>query len=397
MYILYVFLITIPVLTVVALLMTERGHDLKRTVQFFISGFDLGFKPGEIFFLWKIARTTKLEDPTALFWSLPVLDQSTAEIVQRARQTGTDTDESTQRLLSRLYAYRTKMELDHSKKKLGVESTRDMLINQKVRILLRGVGVFTSRVVRNTSRSLVLDYPSNPSLQATSIPWVGKTISVYFWRHDDAGYVFETTIVPDPVSDGKAVIHVSHTNELIRSQKRKSIRAKCSIGAQLYLVKPQDQLESALEPEPGMKCRIDDLSEDGAMILIGGKAVKNMKIKLQFMVHDVLIVMAGIIRAVEYNENTNQSRIHFECEELNPRMKNAVLTFVYNVLPEEEKQELDAIRLTEEDGLAEAESSQPPQLESSDNDIVLSETKPYQDIESMPDLPELPDFASKKN
>lgn len=396
MYILYVFLITIPVLAVVALLMTERGHDIKRTIQFVISGLDLGFKPGEILFLWKIARTTELEDPTALFWSLPVLDQCTAEIVQRARQTGTDTDESTQHLLSRLYAYRTKMELDHSKKKLGVESTRDMLINQKVRILLRGVGVFTSRVVRNTSRALVLDYPSNPSLQATSIPWVGKTVSVYFWRHDDAGYVFDTTVIPDPVSDGKAVIHVSHTNELVRSQKRKSIRAKCSISAQLYLVKPEQQLESALEPEPGMKCRIDDLSEDGAMVLIGGKAVKNMKIKIQFMVHDVLIVMAGIIRAVEYNETANQSRIHFECDELNPRMKNAVLTFVYNVLPEEEKQELDAIRLTEEDGLADAESPEPSQPGSLQEESAAPGTEMQPDIETMPELPDLPDFASKK-
>ncbi len=386
----------IPVLAITALLMTERGHDIKKGVQFIISGLDLGFKPGEIHFLRKIARTTDLEDPTALFWSLPVLDQCTAEIVQRARQTGTDTDESTQRLLSRLYAYRTKMELDHSRKKLGVESTRDMLINQKVRILLRGVGVFTSRVVRNTSRSLVLDYPSNPSLQATSIPWVDKTISVYFWRHDDAGYVFDTTVIPDPVSDGKAVIHVSHTNDLVRSQKRKSIRAKCSINAQLYLVKPDQPLESALEPEPGMKCRIDDLSEDGAMVLIGGKAVKNMKIKIQFMVHGVLIVMAGIIRAVEYNEAANQSRIHFECDELNPRMKNAVLTFVYNVLPEEEKQELDAIRLTEEDGLADAEPEDSPRTGDMQGEADSAGTGIQLDIETMPELPELPDFASKK-
>ncbi len=393
----YVFLILIPILAIVALMMTERGHDVKKTFQFFISGLDLGFKPGEIMFLRKIAHTTNLEDPTSLFWSLPVLDQCTAEIVQRARQTGTDNDESTQHLLSRIYAYRTRMELEHSKKKLGVESTRDILINQKVRILLRGTGVFTSRVVRNTSRSLVLDYPANPTIQATSIPWAGKTISVYFWRHDDAGYVFETTVIPDPVSEGKAVIHVAHTNSLLRSQKRKSIRAKCMISAQLYLVKPEEQLETALEPEPGMKCRIEDLSEDGAMVLIGGKAVKNMKIKLQFMVHDVLIVMAGIIRAVEYSEQLNQSRIHFECEELNPRMKNAVLTFVYNVLPEEEKQELDAIRLTEEDGLADADQPDPQEPGESEKSINPDEEAAVVDVDSMHELPDLPDFANKKS
>lgn len=397
MYVLYVFLIVIPILAIVALMMTERGHDIKKTLQFIISGLDLGFNPGEIMFLWKIARTTKLEDPTALFWSLPVLDQCMAEIVQRARQTGTDNEESTQHLLSRIYAYRTRMELEHSKKKLGVESTRDILINQKVRILLRGTGLFTSRVVRNTSRALVLDFPANPSIPATSIPWLGKTISVYFWRHDDAGYVFETTVIPDPISEGKAVIHVSHTNSLLRSQKRKSIRAKCAINAQMYLVKPEETLESALEPEPGMKCRIEDLSEDGAMVLIGGKAVKNMKIKLQFMVHDVLIVMAGSIRAVEFNESLNQSRIHFECEELNPRMKNAVLTFVYNVLPEEEKQELDAIRLTEEDGLADAEHPDLSEADASRDNKIPTDPDEVYDVDSMQELPDLPDFASRKS
>lgn len=391
MYILYVFLILIPILAVVALLLTERGGSLKKTINFFTSGFDLGFKLSQILFLWKIARQTELDDPTSLFWSLPVLDKSIAEIVQRARQTGMENDESTQRLLSRLYAFRTKMELEHSKKKLEIESTRDLLINQKVRILLRGIGVFSSRVVRNTSKALVLDYPASPTVLATSIKWVGKDVSIYFWRQDDAGYVFETTITPDPVSDGKAIIHVAHTNSLIRSQKRKSIRAKCTLNAQMYLIKPEDELESLLEPEPGMKCRIEDLSEDGAMVYIGGKAVKNMKIKLQFMVHDVLIVMAGIIRAVEFNEDSNQSRIHFECEELNPRMKNSILTFVYNVLPEEEKQELDAIRLTEEDGLANAESAESEYTEGSEESPLFPENEPESVLDEMQDLP---DFAT---
>jgi len=154
------------------------------------------------------------------------------------------------------------------------------------------------------------------------------------------------------------VLHITHSHNLIRSQKRKSIRVKCSIYAQMYLVKPGEPLEFALEPEPGMKCLLEDLSEDGAMVIIGGKGVKDMQIKLQFLVHDVLIVMAGKIRAVEFNPDTNQSRIHFESGELNPRMKNAILSFVYNVLPEQEREELDAIRLSEEDGLSDAENAE---------------------------------------
>ena len=381
--ILLICVIAIPFLAIIALLMTEKGSAIKNYIHFFTTGLDSGFKPADISFLGKIAATTGLEDPSALFWSVSALDRCTAEIVRRTKATGTVNDAETQRLLSGLYSYRTKLELEESRKKRGVKSSRDIEVGQRLRILLRGVGVFSTKVVRNTPKSLVLDFPSSTKIKGTSISWTDKQVSIYFWRHDDAGYVFDTVVIPDPVSAGRAIIHVAHADNLVRSQKRKSVRVQCSIYAQMYLVKPGEVLESALEPEPGMKCLIEDLSEDGAMVLIGGKAAKGMQIKLQYMVHDVLIVMAGHIRAVEYNQETNQSRIHFESGELNPRMRNAVLTFVYNVLPEEEKEELDAIRLTEEDGIADAESA------------AVSPDADNLSLGQVADLPDMPDFAGK--
>lgn len=381
--ILLICLIVLPFLAIIALLMTEKGGAVKNYIHFFVTGLDSGFKPAQIAFLGKIAKTTGLEDPTTLFWSVPSLDRCTAEIVRKSKATGMVNDAETQNLLSGLYAYRTKLELDESRKKKGVQSSRDIAVGQRVRILLRGVGVFSSKVVRNTPKSMVLDYPSGTKVSGTSIDWTDRQISIYFWRHEDAGYVFDTVVIPDPVSAGRAVIHVAHADNLVRSQKRKSVRVRCSIYAQMYLLKPGEALENALEPEPGMKCLVEDISEDGAMVIIGGKAVKGMQIKIQFMVHEVLIVMAGIIKAVEYNQDTNQSRIHFESGALNPRMKNAVLTFVYNVLPEAEKEELDAIRLTEEDGLAEAQT---------ESNSAFKKNFP---LGTVSDLPDMPDFAGK--
>jgi PilZ domain. len=350
------FFIVVLMLLLVAFLMTEKGKSFREYIMFCSVGLDSGFRIPQILFLGKVGRETGLKDLTALFWSIQALDQCTAEIVRRTRQTGTEKDIATQELLSRLYKYRTKIELEQAQKKHGLDSTRDIAAGQRVRVLLRGTGVFSSRVLRNTPKTLVLEFPVGSNAKpATSVDWSARTLSIYFWRADDAGYVFDTVTLPDPLASGKAVLHVAHSHSLIRSQKRKSVRARCSIYAQMYLVKPGDTLDNSLEPEPGMKCLIEDLSEDGAMVIIGGKAAKDMQIKLQFMVHDVLIVMAGVIRAVEFNKETNQSRIHFESGQLNARMRNAILTFVYNVLPEEEKEELDAIRLTEEDGIEEAQ------------------------------------------
>jgi c-di-GMP-binding flagellar brake protein YcgR len=379
-----IFLIIIPLLALVAFLMTEKGHGLKELVQLYATGLDSGFSPFQIHFLSRIGRVAELEDITSLFWSVSSLDKCIAEIVTRSKQTGTENTEKTQQILSRLYTYRTKIELEQAKKKHGLDSTRDIVVNQRIRILLKGTGVFSSKIVRNGPKNLVIDFPTGSSIPGSSIDWSNRQISVYFWRHDDAGYVFDSTVLQDPTHGGKALLSIAHSWSLVRSQKRKSIRVKCSMYAQMYLVKPGDPIDTALEPEPGMKCLLEDLSEDGAMIVIGGKAVKNMRIKLQFLIHDVLIVMTGSIRAVEYNQETNQSRIHFESDDLSPRMKNAILTFVYNVLPAEDKEELEAIRLTEEDGLAEAQS---PEIENA------KEGTEHNEIDSVELLPELPDFA----
>jgi len=373
--------IVVLFLVIISLLMTEQGKELRDFISFFTSGIDAGFKPEQLFFLGKVGRGLKIEHLSSIFRALSTLDRCMSEIVLRSRQTGSENDPATQKLLSRLYKFRTKIELDQSLKKHGLKSTREINPGQRIRILLRGMGVYSSRVIKNGSRSITIEYPVGASSRpATSIEWSGRAVNVYFWRQSDAGYVFDTVFVSDPASVGKAVLHLAHSNNLVRSQKRKSIRVKCSVYAQMYLIKPGETIDNRLEPEPGMKCLLEDLSEDGAMVIIGGKAVKNIRMKLQFMIHDVLIVMAGTIRAVEYNKESQQSRIHFDCTELNPRMKNAILTFVYNVLPEDEKEELDAIRLTEEDGKVESMSG--------------SQTKNGSDsrIDTVSELPEIPDF-----
>lgn len=377
--------IVVLFLVIISLLMTEQGKEIRDFISFFTSGIDAGFKPDQLFFLGKIGRGLKIEHLSSMFKSLSTFDRCMSEIVLRSRQTGSENDSTTQHLLSRLYTFRTKIELDQSLKKHGLKSTREINAGQRIRILLRGMGVFSSKVLRNGPRSITIEYPVGVANRpATSIEWSGRAVNVYFWRQGDAGYVFDTVFISDAAYAGKAVLHLAHSNNLVRSQKRKSIRVKCSIYAQMYLIKPGETIDNLLEPEPGMKCLLEDLSEDGAMVMIGGKAVKNIRMKLQFMIHDVLIVMAGTIRAVEYNKETQQSRIHFDSGELNPRMKNAILTFVYNVLPEEEKEELDAIRLTEEDGKAESVSV-PNGKNGSDGKI-----------DTVSELPEMPDFLGNK-
>ena len=52
---------------------------------------------------------------------------------------------------------------------------------------------------------------------------------------------------------------------------------------------------------------------------------------------------------VEYDEEKNQSKLHFECTYIDTPMKNAILSYVYNVIPDEEKEIIQAMDLAEKD------------------------------------------------
>ena len=63
--------------------------------------------------------------------------------------------------------------------------------------------------------------------------------------------------------------------------------------------------------------------------------------------------MVGVVRTVEYNEAQNQSLLHFECTHIETSMRNEVLKFVYNMMPENEKEVMEALEQTEDDEKAE--------------------------------------------
>jgi hypothetical protein len=105
------------------------------------------------------------------------------------------------------------------------------------------------------------------------------------------------------------------------------------VPSYLYLLK---RLEGAYEkPErvPGLKCVVQDLSEDGFAVLIGGKAKVGMLVKVQFYIDDDLIVVSGTVRAAEYDGEKKQALLHVESVLPSARMKNIILAHVYNVGP----------------------------------------------------------------
>ncbi len=358
MYILIGIIIAVGILLVIAGLYSI----FKQRIEFYITGLDSKFSFFDLNLLWTVAQMCDLDYPKALFWSLPSLTKCMTHITSQAAMNGTEGDPKTQALITKLFNYRTKLQNETDDKK-GLDSTMYLDREQKLRIILPGKGVFSSKILNN-GKELIVSVPRQKDMiPLTAEQWVGKFISVYLWRKGDARYVFDTTVTGHGLFIGESSISLKHSSNLVRTQKRKAVRAKCEIKANLYIIKTEKIDYNAVETQNGYKCLIEDISEAGALIRIGGKGVSNVQIKLQFNIQNMLIIMFGVVRTVEFNEASNQSLLHFECIHLEPAMKNEVLSFVYNMLPEREREVYEALKLTDTDeveagdeGLEEAEN-----------------------------------------
>ncbi|MBR1722288.1 MAG: hypothetical protein IJ727_07395, partial [Treponema sp.] len=189
-----------------------------------MAGQDKGFKFNEIILLWKLAKEAELEEPMKLYMSVPTLNMAISKIVMNAKENGTESLEATQNFIAKLYDYRTKIDIEHANKK-GLESTKFLEKGQRLRIILKGKGVFASEIL-SVGYELIIRLPLQKNVRVISgDDWVTHDVSVYLWRKGDAGYVFDTRVTNAGVFQGQSVIYLAHTSQLERAQKRKSVRA----------------------------------------------------------------------------------------------------------------------------------------------------------------------------
>ena len=344
---------------VAALIALKLAQTYQKKIKFFLTGFDSRFSLSEIDLLWRTAAVCGLKDPHSLFWSKPSLSRCISEI-----KSGTErvNNRGMQRLLAKLYSYRTHIEAEASQKR-GLSSTRGLESGLRLRIVLPGKGVFASKIVNN-ARELTISFPTqNGQMPVEGKDWIGKSISVYLWRTGDARYIFDTTVIGSGIFFGKAVLYLKHTEKLLRTQKRYAVRTKCNMYASLFIIKDKVIDYNLVETQSGYRCLIEDISESGAMIRIGGKGVPNIQLRLQFTLEGKLIIMFGVVRTVEYNSDIDQSRLHFECVHIEPQMKNQILSFVYNIMSPEERRAYELFPVSEE---AEDAAYEAPQADDTD-------------------------------
>ena len=307
-------------------------------VLFFTNGKEAGFSIREMELIRKLAISSEVEDPPSIFKSQKKLETVIKYLIRSMRMSRGNNEPGMQDFLSKLFDYYKKIEMERKDNQYSISSTRQMKEGQQLRVLLPGTGVFKSEVVKNTGQTLTISRPVNKKVNS-SLHWQGLKISVYFWREDDAGYVFDTEVIDEIFSKGISSLKIEQNDSLFRTQKRKSMRIKINKPAFLYLAARND-IAGKLEKLPGLNCTLDDISESGCAFMVKGQATSGLRLKVQFALDNMPICMLGTVRSVEYNPETGVSLVRMEADTLPFDMRNQILCEVFQMLPEDDEEEL---------------------------------------------------------
>jgi c-di-GMP-binding flagellar brake protein YcgR len=317
-------------LLVVVLTVAIRGAKRYSWGEFYLKAKDAGMSLSESRQLREAAVHAGLDDPTNILSSPRDLDKTILVLAASLKRQGRERSREGVLLMDHAYALRKGLEFEKPRFKIGIRSSRQIGTGQRLRVLVQGIGVFDSTVIDNPEHFIVISYPIGERLPRDWV-WKGKKVSIYFWRRDDAGYVFDSYVIDDLRIRSLPILQVSQSEALLRTQKRKSVRARSRIPAFLYLLKRIGGAYEKAEREPGLRALVQDLSEDGAAVAIGGKAVPGLQVKLQFGLDERSIVMSGTVKSVDFNAKTNRSILHVEAVTPSPRMRNAIRSFVYTI------------------------------------------------------------------
>lgn len=304
-------------------------------IHFYVRGKESGFTFGEVNLLRRVAIENTLKNPTSLFWSVKTLDRCIRSTIIGFRAGGSRNDETHNEFLNKLFDFRRRVEFDQPKHRLGISSTRNIAPGQTFKIVLEGNGIYISKLIENNRKYLAITYPRGKSLPV-GFSWRDQVLKLHFWRKEDAGYFFESKVIGDYLDRKVPILHVSHSDNLVRAQKRRSVRREADVPATLFPLRSIEDANETIETRGGYRCKLIDISEDGAAVIIGGRAKAGLPVKVQTTLNNDPVALSGIIKSVTFRQKNNASILHLEAQPPTVPMRVRILTFVYDLFSDAE-------------------------------------------------------------
>jgi hypothetical protein len=309
----------------------NSGKNRISWVQFYAKGKEAGFSNANIQLLKNLAQHSGMAHPAALFWSQVQMDGCIRNFIHDIKQKQTESLPENQEFLARLFDFRKKMEMDRPIYKNGITNSRYIDDLQTVQVVVANVGVFKSKIISNKSAFINIERPDSSVLPLNS-NWKQKNLLVYFWRKSDAGYCFETSVINEIFTSKPPLLSISHSNNLIRTQSRRSLRVKTHRRAMLYRIEDGASSSSKSGVTPGIKCYLEDISDCGCAVTAGGTASSGFRVIVQFVIDKTPLSISGVVRSVQYNEAKKMSTLHIESDLIPMSVKNKIFGVMFGMV-----------------------------------------------------------------
>ncbi|MDR2467636.1 MAG: PilZ domain-containing protein [Spirochaetaceae bacterium] len=303
----------------------------------FSKGKEAGFSTAEIKTLRQLAARTGMEHPGALFWSRVQFDGCIKALVRDLRSHRTFDTAENQAFLHRVFEVRKRIEVESRKKKLGITTSRNIEVLQPIQVVVSGAGVFQSKVLENGFNYMKIARPNSTALPI-NFEWKGKDIIVYFARKEDGNYAFESVVLEEFISEQESalesILTIKQNDVIQRTQFRVSMRAKTHRPAFLY---PAGQAVETDGPEviSRVKCFLEDISDSGCAVAIGGTAPAGLKVVVQFALDNMPVSISGTVRASIFDAKNNSSILHIQADLLPQNVQNLIMCIVLGAIQDE--------------------------------------------------------------
>ncbi|MBN2544377.1 MAG: PilZ domain-containing protein [Spirochaetes bacterium] len=320
-------LLVVAVLIIITVYYIRKKYNFLEHKNFNTLAKSANLNIDETRILFNLITKNRIKYPLTCFTNAKLLDDILKKGIKEIHSNKNLNNNQKNEKIDELIDIKMKIEAN-SKKNIGIKSTHLISESQKIIVFIRGKGYFYATVKNNLKNYLIIELISE--LITKRLLNKDEFIKIYFWRNEDAGYIFETKILDLGQSIRSYLI--KHSDQLIRSQKRKYKRIPVNFSAVIFPILKNKKNEYKILQDQPEQCNIVDLSAGGIKLLIDNINQNIKLLKVEFSINTKKVTLIGrIIRIINKPNNIKEVILIFL--KISMESKNIINEYIYNYLP----------------------------------------------------------------
>jgi c-di-GMP-binding flagellar brake protein YcgR len=294
-------------------------------------GFAFGLNKPEILLLRDIAYAGRASNFNALYTSMRALDGCILRNIETIKNTRLSEEDKHTRI-ENIFLLRNRIDNIIASRKQSIDSTMKLKPTQLLVLTFERVGSYPSQVLDNNPNHFAVEIPPN-TLNMEEFSWKGKKVQVRFSISNDAEYNLVSRVLDQATTASTGLLHIAHSNRMIRTQKRIYRRNPSSIPVSIFTLKlaseGTNRKITVANPTP-FSGTIVNISAGGVAIRVGGFLKENTLVKLDFSLDfEATDIAVGRVLSFTPIPASAEKMLHVKFERISKKTRNRIFEYIY--------------------------------------------------------------------